>query len=306
MEPKSFSLVILNLFVGLMRGHRFLAPTSRHLTDSGYRLWRVEPRIFSRDKVANPDAAACSTVHSNTLVAEWTHQARPDEGKQQQIRRYCLLSPEDLAGAGVPVDATDQVDRWLIVAPEAVAEYVRFARDDGLDLLISSFGASADSPYVLHPEVGRLKERKLAETIGTTLSFERVPLGYLRFSLDDLSHEGIAEHILPQLVSFCRKGSGRFTSEHLCAQAIRIWRVLEPSRRDSVARVATRLLSRLKSRKDAGRWLRRVADSPPTWEITVPGESPAAVLGMVRRSLDRFVAELKGEPVQEELPFDSD
>jgi len=307
---ESFSLVVANLFVGMLKNHRFL-PSGLMLGHLGYDLFRLEPAIIVADGHVTPDAIATSPRQGHALVGEWTADVTVAERKRQQVAGYANITSADLITYGVPPGEARAFDVWLVVPPEGTTSYAGHLQEKGYPFALASFrlvlpceswryaiclragescartSQSASNPYnaVLCNEVlatdeepgyelahvqGEFSNSASSGLLRPTWHLERIPRGYLPFSLDDLSDQSLSESIAQQLVAFSIRGTHTFTRDDLCKGILPVWERLDIAKRSAVARAVLRVLNSWSRRGGVASWLKRIGDSPPTWQIFLP------------------------------------
>ncbi len=271
MGTESFSLLVANLFIGMLKNHRFL-PLELRVGRLGYDLFRLEPSILVTDGRVSPDAIATSAEQGHAIVAEWTAEVDVGERKQQQMAGYARIRSRDLITYGVPRAAAQVFDVWVVVPGEGALPYTQHFDSKGYKFALASFRlASEEQPaYELAHVRGELSNSALSEVLRQTWHLERIPRGYLPFSLDDLANQHLAESIAQELVASSVRGTQEFTLEVLCRSTVPVWLRLDPAKRKAIARAALRVLNSWSSRGVVANWLKRTKQSPPAWQIFLP------------------------------------
>lgn len=271
MATESFSLVVANLFVGMLKNHRFL-PAAMRVGRLGYSLFRLEPSIIVTDGRVTPDAIATSAQQAHAVVAEWTADVKLQGRKIQQLAGYAKIDSTDLITYGVPASEAHAFDVWIVVTPEGVAPYAEHLKEKSYEFALATFRlATEEKPgYELAHARGEFSNSELSGVLQQTWHLERVPRGYLPFPLDDLADQELAESIAQQLVAFSVLGTEVFTRDDLCRSMVPVWQQLDLTKRDAVARAMTKVLSAWSRRRRIGDWLKRIQADPPTWRLVLP------------------------------------
>lgn len=299
-----FSLTAANLFVALVKRDRRLGHISSEMVPLGYRLFALEADVRGRVSRVHPDGLAVSGPLAHTMLAEWTGRSQPDERKKQQIRSYLSLEPSDLVqSAGVPRTECEQCSTWLLVSEDAAAEFAEWLDSTDVDgLLLSSLGGE-DGQVALRPVWGNTRCGATMSVLGAPWVFERVPLGYVRVSLDDLSQRAFVRPVCQKLVGRAVRRAMGFTTNELSAEVFGLsWTVLGVDKRAGVANAVKAVLSRMARPSHGPAVLRRVGADGNQWELTTqPDEPPARVTARVRRASERLIGECTGDGYQMDL-----
>lgn len=271
MATESFSLVVANLFVGMLRNHRFL-PSGITIGRIGYDLFRLEPSVVVTDGRVTPDAIATSARQGHALVAEWTADVSVEERKKQQVAGYAKIRSADLITYGVPSNEAQTFDVWIVVPTEGATPYAEHFQKKGYGFGLASFRLATDEQpeYELAHVCGGFSNSALSSALQQTWHLERIPRGYLPFSIDDLASHGLAENIAQQLVAFSVRGTQAFTVEELCRGMVPVWQRLDVAKRRAVAGATLRVLNSWSRRGLVASWLKRAKEIPPTWQILLP------------------------------------
>jgi hypothetical protein len=303
-EPTSFSILVLNLFIGLIRGHRDLRPNSTQIKRLGYELFRIEPVFTAVGARMNPDVIAYSMKTNHTLLTEWTAMSKPDERKDQQVSRYLRITSRELVeNAAVPPRAAVTSSTWLIVRPEASAAFTAMLRDREQDGCMLSTLANDRTEYRLEYASGTFRDEQLAAILTSAIATKRIPLGYVSLPTDDLSAPEWVDQVILQVVSFSVKQHAAFSGNDICESLIEVWESYGAEKRREIIRRANSIVDDFAKTKYGKGWLDRIKDSPLEWKFVTP---TANDLSSLQSRARRFVAEKRGEPYQPTLTENAD
>lgn len=279
----SFNLLMINLFIGMVRGHRFLRPWSTQVKSLGYRLLQVEPRFASKAGTVNPEAMAFSEKRGHCLLTEWTQVVAPDARKEQQIVRYQNVTRTDLVDrAGVPNAAAGQNSTWLVINSDSADAYRRLIKSGSTVRLLIS--CADDACNELKYAAGDVQDTELSKILRMGLSCSRIPHGYIRLSMDNLSKEEYVEAVTQQVASFVAKKQARFSGEDICRAIFGAWRSISPDKRQKLVNAVNLVIKECAKKEYCQDWLLRANESPPIWEVAVPkGRSVAGFLSCLKR-----------------------
>lgn len=290
-----FNLALTNLFIGLVRGHRFLRPASQRVKVLGYRLFGVERPFVGEDGTVTPEAIACSEQMGHTLLTEWTALDAPDERKRRQIGRYLQVADSHLVeSAGVPPRAANTNSTWLVVKPDSVGAFwdcVKAKHED--KLLVSSFRVDPECGICVCYAQGTLCDGQLAGILKDGIQAERVPMGYVRVSPNNLNTREFAEAVIQQFVSLVAKQRHEFSGEDLASGIFETWDAFGQKTREAITRRINELLKEIAKAKHCGAWLERVQNSPPRWQVCLAAKGgTTSMLRRLKGTSARLLAEV--------------
>ncbi len=303
-DKVSFNLTMLNLFIGLVRGHRFLHPFSDRVRELGYQLFRIEPSFVSNGHRVNPDAMAFSRKSHHTLLAEWTSLQSPNTDKMEQVQRYLRVTGQELVDlAAVPPDCAQASGVWLTVTQDAEEAFEKALDPAHLGrLVLSSLHLDGAHTPRLAYRCGRVQDDGLTQVIGADISATRIPYGYVQVSTDSLATEDLVEPVVLEVVSFAARARREFDLEDICFRLFQVWPSLDVGKRRAVMTAVRRVMNEITRRKYCSRWLQRTSQSPPRWAITCgEGRTRASFLAEVTRTSRRLIGEVGGGAYQLEL-----
>ena len=180
----------------------------------------------------NPEAVAFSEKRGHCLLAEWTQVVPPDSRKEQQIVRYQQVTRTDLVDrAGVPTAAAAKNSTWLVLGSDNADAYQRLIKSDSPERLLIS--CADDACNQLMYAAGDVQDAELSSILKAGLSCSRIPHGYVRLSMDNLSKEEYVEAVTQQIASFVAKGRRTFSGEDVCVAILARGRRLARTRSKS-------------------------------------------------------------------------
>lgn len=302
MATPFFSLIAMNFFIGLIKGHSDLAPVSKEVRRLRYELHSVERKFSTGTGSVHPEAIADSSFEDHTVVPEWTALDEPDERKRQQIIACSRLTKEVVVThAAVPANCAGRVSTWVIVRPDASSAFESFLCNSAIDVskVMLSCMSVSEAGLQLDYRHGSLSGTKLSDLLSRSHTFRRCPRGYVRLSLGDLGPEAICEEIVQELVSRLARRSGPFDVESICQSLIRVWNKCPPNIQSPVRRAVRRVLELMQDHGYCARWLVRLDSTGMRWAFkeSAHGELQR-MISAIRADFDRFVDTLKGEETQ--------
>ena len=255
MEAVYFNLGMINVFVGLLKNHRFLRPYSTKIIQLGYNLYKIEPSFYSlnSDRRVNPEAIAISEFQQHTLLTEWTTAKTINEKKKEQLQRYKCINNTDLTDfAQITLPAAKECSVLVAVQPESIDEFRQFT--DQLDkekILLCSFSYfQEEKKYKIIFHSGNLLDEKLSYILKNNLVFDRIPSGYITFPLDDFQHPYFKDSILQQLLSFIAKEIYIISTEDICTYILGdLWDYIDDHKKISVQRAIKQKMNILNENK---------------------------------------------------------
>ncbi len=303
MDSDSFNLIALNLVIGLTRGNRWLSPLSTDLSVLGYEVFEIEPGVVTNGGLRTPDVLLASKVTSHSVLGEWT-AAQLDERKRGQLIAFSSVTDHELVTQlGVPQVCVGAVGTWVIVPPTVAEPYEELVRDGHARALLSTLSSPDSGGYVLEGVAGTTASAELDGLLSRRTHLRRIPQGYCRLYLSNLSWENLAEHVVHALVRLAYGGELEFGIEALCRNMVRVWDDLSTTIQKPIGANVRKAVNQMTRQQYVGRWLKRTQENPPQYEIDERLQSdPVPMLEAFQRALDRFLAELADEPIQLPLP----
>ncbi len=297
----SFSHLLPNLFIGLCKGNRALRPHSTEFRDAlRYGIFRLEASFrLTAGARSNPDLVMTSNSLGNTLVLEWSESGLTDH-KKGQLERYAAIRASDLSSVlAVPVAATHSHDIVLILKQSAVQQFKDYLEEKGWAFPILVFDSH-------NPGCTLQKLQHDFSTAATNtffdekLAFERIPMGYLPFSLEEIANSTLVTPVVSQLTSMIVRDESTVRLRQFCSGYVPAWDLIAPTKQQEIARNTKELLNDL-SRHETGRsFIRREQNDPPTWLLHQNAEFRKK-LKSYRGFLNRFIARKRGEEDQLQL-----
>lgn len=269
METPSFSIKLINIFVGLFtkNKNRFLKIYSEKIDRLGYELVEIEPVFNSVSGKVNPEAIAHSPQRKQSLQVEWTEKSEPPASKISQIQRYSKVKPAEIKYA---VDTLPNgVSTWLIAADHCERDYfnaiAKFPPSTDSKLMLCSFGTNSEGSAIQKTK-GNFCDLELSNVIGGGILIKRIPYDYVKLDLNNLRSPKIVELTIRQLVNFHASQKHEFTSEEVAAEAFGAWEFLSEVKKRSLKRRVLRILNKF-SDSVSNSHMERVLDEPPTWVL---------------------------------------
>jgi len=294
-KDPSFSVALINLFIGLVKGHRTLRPTSDHFRSLGYQLFQIEPKFQSTAGNVNPEAIAFSSMTDHSLLVEWT-EAECTQKKKDQIIRYTKVSRDDLVNkAGVPSNGASANSLWLIVRPYAAKDYSAFVLRRNKNGILLSYFESVESGFELVYVVGNLLDTCLSTGVCCRIPIKRIPLGYVPVTIECTKPKDYIEPVTQQLASFFVKKKLEFTSEDICQEIFGAWNSFALKKRKEVRGIVTQVLKEIERDSRCAEWFSRITDSPLRWKVSIPAGRSERVF---YSALERYVGGAGSLPTQ--------
>lgn len=310
MKP-SFSFVLSNLFVALCKGHPALRPYSTEFRRSlqyelrGFELEAVLPHSRAQIK---PDMAVESKKLKSVLVLEWTTSKSIDKHKEAQLNRYAELKVEAAIAMSLASPGTKHLDVTILKDPTKMVKFSRFLKQSKLNFPLIRVSMGSGSGVALELEANNFSEGHTHVFFERKLAFERVPLGYLPFSLDSLatSDQKFRNEVAVSLIGLLIVGVSRFTTRELAARMMDLWDFIGDSKQQEIIKKADGVLTLISGNKKGRSLLRSIPDTRSNWSFV-----PRHDFGQKPKYYKRLLADILGlEPVsaeeQLELDLDSD
>lgn len=271
-EFSDFNLMMLNLWIGLCRGEAGLPPDIRHL---GYKHKWIELQFSNSDgDSVKPELIIASDRAGHTVLLEWKRGANTEE---DQLRRYgaveridlierAYLSPQETLAHDTCVVGLKQHAERLVtgVSRSGQGFPLLIIEEDGISLRLNGF-ARQELSDVFDPKL--------------LLDFSKVPTQLVPFDHNSEFWE-IAEHVLPQVVQYMRRGEPRVTLDQVTTDCVPVWRVVMAPGYKKELRIRIQQVIDDAARNEFREYLkrdRRVKERThtPTWRLTYnPHELP--------------------------------
>lgn len=309
METLSFNLLMTNLFIGLVRGHRFLSPISTEVKSLGYRLFRIEHSFIVSGGRVRPEAIAISEDRQHTLLNEWTALREPEgSNKKDQLQRYLQTTRQNLVNEGISVEAATSNSTWLVVSPEALEAFKAICNSLMLNkLMLCSFNLNVSEGYCVSYYCGELEDAKLSEVLKRGITAKRIPTQFMPFLPTDLKGKDYGKEVSRQVVSFIVKKQYEFSAEDICSKIFGSWKFISGEQKASAKRATKDVLNKLVQQNSFKRYLKRVKENPALWQIIPPENRDTAQFARtLKKPIEQFLAECYGDAYQMELFIDID
>ncbi|MBN2378311.1 hypothetical protein JXM67_00705 [candidate division WOR-3 bacterium] len=311
MEPNSFNLNVINIFAGLMKGHKFLRPHSTKIKKLGYTLFRVEMDITVPSLgTTRVDGIGQSVQQRHTILAEWTSRNMPGVDKERQIEKYLSVTADTLSAVGgVNREAATQNSTWLILSPGSENNYMSFLNEKTRDkLMISTFGVKQSSDngatYGLVYFAGESQDSELANILKEDIKVRRLPQGYVKVSIDDTSLKGLANEVVVDIKTHFVRGKYEVSEEDIIRGVYKeLWRYIGPRAKHDIVKGIRGVLKEMLRKNYLRDWIQRISENPHVWKIMIPEKKDINLVGrQFRITLEKFIAEVYGKsPRQKEL-----
>lgn len=235
----------------------------------------------------------------NTLIVEWTQNDLVDH-KRKQIERYSKISERDLIEiAAVPPDVAKAHDILLILCRDHVSRFKEFLASKGRHFPILIF-EHQKGEYVLSKVEYDFAEKETDDFFTKGIHIQKIPLRYLPFPLDQISHVTLVSFVVRHLTSSLVKGVREITIEDFCSGYVPVWDLISDHIKRGLMKCTKEILNDLVRTVIGRELLTRIGNNPPAWKLA-DGEIIRRRLRSLRKSLNQFISEQKGEPYQPEL-----
>jgi hypothetical protein len=303
LTSSDFSILFLNLFIGLSKNSRILSEYSKKFSqDLGYNLHAIEHSFaIKAGRNIKPELVLTSAKLKNTLLLEWTLQ-KDAGGKRDQLNRYKAVTIKDLSDStlAVPSEIAQNVDFSIFVNDTNHAAFKKYFEDNKIDFPLSVLELKDSGACELYKIANTYNEQNTEKFFESRLSFERIPKGYAKFSFDtNLAEKDIAKHVAINLQSFIVKEEKTFTNEVFCREMVgSVWNFIGQENKKLILQRTKEILTDFISEGRGSRYLKRIGQSPPEWEILVGPDGRLS-----RKEIEAFIAKHEGKPYQPPLQF---
>jgi hypothetical protein len=130
----------------------------------------------------------------------------------------------------------------------------------------------------------------------------RIPLGYLPFPLDEISHATVVFPVVRHLTALIVRDIVEVTLAEFCSGYVHAWSYIDPSKQSEISRNTRQILSELARDRTGQELIRRAPGEPPRWFLYQNAEFRRRIR-FFQGFLDRFIAKKLGED-QPSLPLD--
>jgi len=305
----SFSLQLLNLWIGLCRGAAGLPSDLRRL---GYNdRWIEHGFINSNGEKVVPELILRSIRAKHTMLLEWKEGKNTDP---DQLRRYLDVTKEDLTQRPfIDPRAASSFDVAIIGKAE-FAERLRLGIDKGEHdfplLLVESSGIRLDMNQFSNDSLNAVFEPRLR------IDFSKVPTSFVPFD-GDSDLWVVADCVISKIVEYMLRGQPHVLLGRLAEDTVPTWGIMSPQHQKHLRNNKIFQVVEQAARYEFRKYLKRNhqverVKHTPTWDIL---NNPLD-LGADRRSRgfrtlqdqkEGFVEALrtgKRRALQLEFPFD--
>ena len=305
----SSELLFSNLLIGLTKGLKRLQPYSIEFQKNlGYKLFRFEQKIRyikNGGGTIHPDCIIISEKLNHTIIFEWTNNPDP-EIKQDQFRRYGNVEAADLIdNAAVPPNCCNNYSMAIVIF-----------NNDGNDNYVDYFHQNAILYPLLffenHSDVTleKIKNKFLEKNTekffnrGIKLNIRNIPLHYLPFSLNNITHSELVAPVIQSLVGFIVKEEKVSVScDEICEDILPLWKYLSFSKKKEIRDKVKELIRSL-SRDTETRSLieRDQTKERASWKLNTIEFFQHII--KYQNELNNFINEIQGNPMQPLLPYE--
>lgn len=308
METYYFSQVIPNLFIGLSKGSRVLRPYSTNFgMNLSYKVQWLEPRmVIDSGETVNPDAVCSSSSVENTIVIEWTEAERPNERKERQLEKYSHITSKNVIELlAIPSSEAKTTDICLIVTPEAESNFNELLISKKWEFPLLTFTKN-EIGYTLKRCVNDFCEERTNQFFSNDMTFERVPLGYLPFPLDEnINEKLVARIVVRHALSLLVRGESDRTTEEFCSDYISIWDKIDNLKRNSIQSATRKTLKRLSAHVLIKEYIQRDNANTVLWHFK-GGPELIKKIRSIQKVINQILNTIEGVNSQLELPFDDE
>ena len=290
----SFSLKLLNLFIGLCRG---AAGLPDHLRVLGYQDRGIEFRFQNaQNESVCPELILASIPTRHTILCEWKSGPNLDP---KQLGRYCRVTADDLRErAFLPAPAVEAHDATVVGAEEHAER-----------LLLGIDKASCDLPLLLVTagaitlRRGHFARQQVTDVFrpGMKVDMTTSPMAFVPFDRESPDWV-IAHHCFGQIVSYMAGGESEVLLGRLVADVCPVWsKIGGRSRSELEERIKRVVIEAARNELDA--YLRRNRGlegrtHTPTWDITnnplhLATDKRTTEWRRVKRKVQQFVESLR-------------
>jgi hypothetical protein len=230
----NFSLVVVNLFIGLCRGS---AGLPRLLRDLGYQDRWIERHFHNQDHdIVHPELVLSSKANNHTILLECKSGPNTDVG---QLRRYSRVRSRDLVERLFLEDDECGDHDVAIVGLEEHRERLSIALEGGdtmFPLLVANDGGLALA-------LNEFSYAELSDVFRPALdiSWDLVPLSWIPFDHDSELWE-VAEVVMPLVLSKMVRREPRIDARSICVDASS-WSIIGTTERQQMERKVVQVFS---------------------------------------------------------------
>jgi hypothetical protein len=220
-DYSSFSLRLLNLFIGLCRGAAGLPDDLRTL---GYQdCWIEFGFKNSQDEEVCPELILASEHVRHTVLCEWKSGSNVDP---DQLSRYSHVTAEDLVQrAFLSRRAVEAHDTSVFGQEENVERLSLGIEQAGCRFPL--LGVKSDGIYLRKNTFSRTELTGLFSR-GLGIDMETAPMGFVPFDRESPDWV-VAQHCCPRIIEYMQKGEPHLLLRKLVSDVCPIWQLLGPT-----------------------------------------------------------------------------
>lgn len=264
----SFSLRLLNLFIGLCSGAEGLP---RSLFDLGYRVERIEQKLplsqefgKSEKEVAVPEMVIASERVHHTILFEWKEGKNTEE---DQLRRYSRVTADDLIKLAFLAPAKCTLIDVALVCREEHQQTVKIGIQKGeYDFPLMATGENSISTV--------LNNYKVPETDATfkplNINWQNVTTAFFPLDTDSEIWE-FAEYVIPAILEDMQNNKAMILASSVGSRIIPFWDQIGKPYRNTLENRIAEVIERA-SRNQLKKYLRKnskmkAQTSTQTWDL---------------------------------------
>jgi hypothetical protein len=220
MDSRSFNLSITNLFIGLLKGHRFLWPYSDCVMQLEYNVMATEATLVTpTGKAVTPELITASILCKHVIQTEWTTLLELNQRKREQISKLLEINANSLADKiNFPDLSISTVSTLLVVLQKVVKKYAELISNENESrLMLCGFNYDdSQSTFHLIWHIGHIQDAIFSSLLKKNISVDRIPSEYTYHLIDELEDKSkILKLVIDELVAFGFRGRNHFTPEEI-------------------------------------------------------------------------------------------
>ena len=228
LDKTSFNLLVSNFAIGLFKNDPSLRPLSAEIAALGYRIFCVESSFSLPQGTMQPELVACSSNTCHTILGEWTTTPYVDN-KRAQLLRYLSLTEGDLKNSiAVPTQCAKNSTVWLVIPKECLSSFQELLLEPDFSnsvekVLLITFFREQEAGYKLEVHTPLSNELQIHSLLASGSQFKRLPRGYMRVVLSDLSVGTIFEPTMTAFTSLVVENTSEVSCESICKKMFDVW-----------------------------------------------------------------------------------
>ena len=231
----SFSLTMLNLWIGMCRG---VAGLPKDLRKLGYQDKSIEYGFANQDlqKVV-PDLVLASEQMSHTLLLEWKSGANTEA---DQLRRYSRVNQKDLQTRAFISPSAARSHDVTVVGRDEHVDRLRMGLDAGGYafplLLADGEGLALSHNQFQIPQLANLFSPRLS------INWDQVPSMFVPLDADSALWE-VAEVVGPKMLQYMCERRPQVALNDICADICNTWGIMGQPPKEALRRRVREVLS---------------------------------------------------------------